>query len=130
VIVADTHSIVWLTTAPHLLSRSAEQAFLVSSGVDGIAISDISLWEIARLAIRKRILIDRPLDDYLKHLESEFLILPITGRIAMKSMEFGRDFPRDPADRSITATALVHGVPLVTKDEEIYRSNVVDCIWR
>ena len=36
---------------------------------------------------------------------------------------------RDPMDSLIAATALTHGVPLVTKDERIQRSGVVATIW-
>lgn len=36
---------------------------------------------------------------------------------------------RNPADCLIAATALTHGVPLVTKDERIQRRGVVATIW-
>jgi PIN domain nuclease of toxin-antitoxin system len=36
---------------------------------------------------------------------------------------------RDPIDCLIAATALTHGVPLVTKDERIQRSGVVATVW-
>src|SRR4051794_8124710 len=42
-----------------------------------------------------------------------------------------RDLPLhgDPADRLIVATALHHGAPLVTKDEAIRRSALVQTVW-
>ena len=123
---ADTHSVLWLTRAQHLLSPAADRALAEASEV---AISDMTLWEVAMMVSRKRVLIDRPLDAYLRHIESEFVVLPITGKIAERAMQFSQDFPRDPADRIIAATALVHGIQLVTGDAQILASKEVDCIW-
>ena len=36
---------------------------------------------------------------------------------------------RDPSDQQIVATAIEHGMPLVTKDDRIRRANVVETIW-
>ncbi|MDP9361771.1 MAG: PIN domain-containing protein [Acidobacteriota bacterium] len=36
---------------------------------------------------------------------------------------------RDPIDCIIAATALTHGVPLVTKDDRIRQTGVVETIW-
>jgi PIN domain nuclease of toxin-antitoxin system len=36
---------------------------------------------------------------------------------------------RDPADRLIVATALHHGIPLVTTDAKIRAARVVETIW-
>jgi len=37
--------------------------------------------------------------------------------------------PGDPADRLIVATALVHAIPLVTRDARIIDSNACSTIW-
>ena len=55
------------------------------------------------------------------------MVLPLTPQIAVAATAFP-EF-RDPADRLIAATALTHGVPLVTKDERIQRSGVVATVW-
>ncbi len=67
--------------------------------------------------------------EFLQGLESMFVVLPITAAIAAKSLQFSDSFPRDPADRIIAATAIVHGLRLVTKDEGIRNSGEVDCVW-
>ncbi len=46
-----------------------------------------------------------------------------------RRLVYRRTFPSDPADRLITATALVLGCPLVTADERIRAANVVETIW-
>ncbi len=67
--------------------------------------------------------------DYLQGLEKTFIVLPITGLIADRSMRFSENYPRDPTDRMIGATALVHNVPLVTADRKIRASGEVNCVW-
>ena len=53
----------------------------------------------------------------------------ITPAIAALSTQFPEDFPKDPADRLIAATARAEGLPLVTKDERIRSSPLLRTIW-
>lgn len=69
------------------------------------------------------------LGDYLRYLESMFVVLPITGAIAERAVQFSQQYPKDPTDRLIGATAVVHGFNLVTRDEGIRASGEVPCIW-
>ena len=43
--------------------------------------------------------------------------------------QFPADFPGDPADRLIAATARAHRIPLVTSDERIQASPLVETVW-
>jgi PIN domain nuclease of toxin-antitoxin system len=55
-------------------------------------------------------------------------LLPIEARVAVDAV--GVALPhRDPFDRVIVATARVHGLILVTKDEKIVNANVVSTMW-
>lgn len=54
--------------------------------------------------------------------------LPVTAEIALRAAEF-HEVLRDPIDCLIAATALIHEIPLVTKDDRIRRSGVVETIW-
>jgi PIN domain nuclease of toxin-antitoxin system len=94
-----------------------------------LAIADITLREIAWLVSTGRISVHPRLSTYLDFVESLFQVIPISGKIAERSMQFSAAYPRDPADRLIGATAVVHGARLVTKDAPIRRSGEVDCIW-
>lgn len=67
--------------------------------------------------------------DYLRGLEQTFHVLPITASIAERSMQFSKAFPKNPTDRLIGATAIVHNARLVTADEKIRASGEVDCVW-
>ena len=129
-IVADTHTIFWLTSEPAKLSALAS-ATLLAARVEGetIAISDKTLWELALLIKRNKITPPLPMGQFLRTLESRFTVLPVTADIAEVSMSFSDRYPRDPADRIIGATAVSFGIPLVTKDQAIRESNEVRCIW-
>jgi PIN domain nuclease of toxin-antitoxin system len=45
------------------------------------------------------------------------------------SVATGRPFPGDPADRLIYATAVEHGVKLVTKDQRLRMHNRSVAVW-
>ncbi len=49
-ILLDTHVLVWLSTEPAKLSKQASRAIRRASRSGGIAISAITLWELAWLA--------------------------------------------------------------------------------
>lgn len=57
------------------------------------------------------------------------VVKEITPEIAALSTQFPDDYPRDPADRLIGATARAEGLSLVTRDEEIRASPLVRTIW-
>ncbi len=56
-------------------------------------------------------------------------VLPITPEIAALASQFPEDYPSDPSDRLIGATARAEGLPLVTRDERIRRSPLVWTVW-
>ena len=76
-----------------------------------------------------RVRIHGSLSEYLSALERVFDVLPINGAVAARAISFSSTYPRDPADRIIGATALVHGMLLVTADGLIRRSGEVECVW-
>jgi PIN domain nuclease of toxin-antitoxin system len=56
-------------------------------------------------------------------------MLDLSPEIAALAFQFPTDFPSDPADRIIAATARAHGLPLVTKDRRLQDSALVQTIW-
>ena len=129
-ILADTQIVIWATIDPSRLSPKAaaalEKARLSGSGM-GIASS--TLWELAMAVTRGKIRPNATLSAYLQVVEKNFVVYPITAQIAETSMHFTANYPQDPADRIIGATALVHRLKLVTADEKILESGEVPCIW-
>ena len=57
----------------------------------------------------------------------EFVLFPLTFEIATEIASLGPAL-RDPADRAIVATARVHRLRLVTSDERIINSKLVQTI--
>jgi PIN domain nuclease of toxin-antitoxin system len=130
VILVDTHVVVWLAFDQDQISRKARSAIDdARKNADGLAISDITLLELATLASKGRIRLDISLESFLQEVESRFVVLPISGRACARAMGFPASYPKDPADRIIGATALVEGLSLLTADREIRRSRTVQTIW-
>jgi len=129
VILVDTHTTIWLAEAPEELSKKAHEAIRLERQIDGLAISDKTLWELAMVISRGRLVVRTTMRDFLQVVERNFTVLPITSAIAERSVMFSDRYPKDPTDRIIGATALVHGVKLVTRDKRIRASKEVDCIW-
>ena len=112
----DTHIVVALLNGD-LTDRERE---LVTN--DSLAVSDIVLWELAKLVELGRLELDLEDVDFQIFLRS-VTILPITIDIARVSTEL--DFTSDPADEIIAATSIVEQSPLLTRDRRILKSRMV-----
>lgn len=129
-ILVDTHVVVWLAFDQDQISRKARIAIDdARKNADGLAISDITLLELATLASKGRIRLNISLESFLQEVESRFVVLPITGRACARAIGFPATYPKDPVDRIIGATALVEGLSLLTADREIRRSRAVQTTW-
>lgn len=126
-IVVDTHVLIWWTNAPHKLAPSAREAL---EKTEVVAVSVITGWEIGVLARRKRIEIEGDALSWMRNLEGgrNLLILPVTLEISAQAAEWHETL-RDPIDCLIAATALAHNASLITKDDRIRTSGVVETIW-
>jgi PIN domain nuclease of toxin-antitoxin system len=129
VILLDTHVVLWVAQVPDLLSTGAEEAIRVERQRDGVGISDKTLWELAMMISYGRVRVKTSLLHFLRAVEKNFTIFPVTAEIADRAVSLSATYPRDPADRIIGATALVHGLKLVTKDESIGASGEVPVVW-
>ena len=69
--------------------------------------------------------------DWIRKTESLPFVrfVPVDNAIALRSVSLPGTFHSDPADRIIAATALVMGLPLVTKDEKIRAYPHLRTIW-
>jgi len=130
-IVLDTHVWVWLISEPRRLSPAAQDAIRRAVGDRGLAIASISLWEVAMMMARGTLLARGTPEASLRAMvdRSRVTIRDISPDIAALATHLPADFPRDPADRLIAATARAEGVPLVTRDERLRASPVIETIW-
>lgn len=112
----DTHILVDFV-AGKLSDRERRVVFS-----DDLAISDIVLWEIAKLVQLNRLSLDMS-DRRFVALLDNLRIVPIDLDVAETSCRL--EFHSDPADEIIAATSIVHGLPLVTRDVQIRASKLL-----
>lgn len=115
-ILLDTHALHWWSAEPRRVSARARRAI---EGADALAVAAISWWELAWLARHGRIALAVPLRSWLEGLARSVQTLGVTPAIADTATGLPPTFPADPADRLIVATAVEHGLRLVTKDRAI-----------
>ena len=125
-IVLDTSALVFWTLNRDRLSRTAAQAI---SDADRIALSSISIWEIGIKVKKEQLSIPISIQEFSDKLEQidRLDILPVDVQTWIKNLELDWDH-RDPADRTIVATASLHACPLVTSDSAI-RAFYSQAIW-
>ena len=130
-ILLDTHVLVWLVAQPERLSRTAASAIRRARASDGLAIADITVWELAFLFARGTLRTHGTIENTIRNFvtRSGVVINPITAEIAALATQFPDDYPKDPVDRLIGATARASGLALVTRDERIRRSRLLKTIW-
>ncbi len=102
------------------LTKTQHEAIDASESHE-IGISAISLWEIAKLVERKRLVLPCSINEWFEQALSYpgVQILALTPEIAVASTQLPGEFHREPADQIIVATARVHDCALVTSDGKI-----------
>jgi PIN domain nuclease of toxin-antitoxin system len=96
-----------------------------------LAIADISLWEAAKLVELGRLELSVPLAEFFRlAIGPGLTVLPMTPPIAERVATLeAANFHKDPADQIIVATALVHGLRLITNDHRIRQWGGVPVLW-
>lgn len=125
----DTNIVVRWLAEPKKLSRQQMRVLgeVVRRG-EPVALSGITLIEIATLRTEGRHRVEGSIESIFSQLETNpiFRILPITIPIAVDAGALS--ILRDPADRTIVATARVHRLRLLTSDQRIIASKLVSVI--
>ncbi len=115
-VLLDTHVVHWWSAEPKRVSSAARNAL---EGADELVVAAISWYELAWLARHERIAVTVPSRSWLDGLASQLRTLGMTPAVADTAATLPASFPGDPADRLIYATAIEHGLELVTKDQAI-----------
>lgn len=131
-ITLDTHVILWDALQPEMLSDKARGAIKEANQTDGLFFCSISLWEIAMLIRKKRIEVNVSYSELVDLLLSsnryvfQDIFIP---EIAYLSTTLPDSINSDPADGIICASSLITKTPLVTADENLRQSDIVQTIW-
>ncbi len=118
-IILDTHIwIWWIDENPKLSAQNLE--IIEANQTNGLGISIISCWEIAKLVEKGRLKFECSVEEWLK-LALNYpgvQLLELSLAIIIKSTQLS-GFHADPADQIIVATAQVYDFQLVTQDRKI-----------
>ena len=130
-IVADTQVIIWDALKPELLSSRAKKAIREANRQDGIIFCEISLWEIAMLMKKRRLSVDVNYQEFIRLVSdsNNYIFKGISPQIAELSTHLFSTTNKDPADRIISATAIIEKANLVTSDKILRRSKKLHTIW-
>jgi PIN domain nuclease of toxin-antitoxin system len=115
-VLLDTHVVHWWSAEPQRVSTPAREAL---EEADELAVAAISWFELAWLARNERIVVNIPIRTWLQGIAVQLRTFGVTPAIADTAVALPSSFPGDPADRLIYATAVEHGLRLVTKDRTI-----------
>lgn len=128
-IVVDTHVLLWWALDPEKLSDEARRLTSQMESQGAFA-SAISIWELGIKAKRKKLELPISIEEFARRLElgRTVELLPVDTHTWLRSLSLPWDHS-DPADRVIVATALLRGLPLLTKDAAIHEFGGVTCIW-
>jgi PIN domain nuclease of toxin-antitoxin system len=130
----DTQAWLWSVLDHPRLSRRARAALAAVSAEQRVGLAAISLKEASWHLARRRIVVEErfgPWPLWLRTAASSpgVEVPPLTVDVAIESEQLGDDFPPDPADRLIAATARVHELTLITSDRPIRASGAVSTLW-
>ncbi len=120
-LLLDTHIWLWLAAGTAPLRSGAREAIGIAASAGNLRVAAISIWEIALLASRNRIVLGKPTTDWVEQalLAPGLSLEPLTPAIAIESCHLPDNFRSDPADLFIVATARVTNARLMTRDRRI-----------
>lgn len=127
--VLDTHAWLWWLDSPE---RLGERARAEIETAEAIGVPTVACFELGRLVARGRISLDQPLHTWIRRALARPSVeeIPLTAEMAVAAAELSdTDFPGDPADRMIYATARTLGALLVSRDREISRFDPARVAW-
>ncbi|MGQ0845401.1 MAG: type II toxin-antitoxin system VapC family toxin [Sporichthyaceae bacterium] len=116
-VLLDTHALLWWKAGEDRLSKRAKAVIAQAST---LFVSPLSCWEVGMLAGKGRVVLDRPVAEWVADLMAEERLrsagLSPTGAVRAANLT---PLQGDPIDRMLTATAMDLRIPIVTKDRKI-----------
>jgi PIN domain nuclease of toxin-antitoxin system len=130
VVLLDTHIWLWWLLGEANLSGRERNALEYLSAKNRIAISWVTIWETEMLERKDRITLQPDLRSWMHQAARPdvSVILPVDVDVVLAQRKLPESFHNDPADRLITATAMLSGYPLATHDKRIREAEACK-IW-
>jgi PIN domain nuclease of toxin-antitoxin system len=118
-IVLDTHIWVWWVQNDSRLTAQHKQ-WLQDYEQDGLGVSILSCWEVAKLVEKNRLILPLSINEWLETALAYSGVQPLnlTLPIIVDSTQLN-GFHSDPFDQLIVATARFYDCPLLTVDAKI-----------
>ncbi len=127
----DTHAWIWWVTKDRRLSIKACSLIETAAPKQGVWISAISIWEVAKKVEKNQLTLDRSLRLWLDAALGRpgLYVAELTQDILIDSCELPKPFHGDPADQIIVATVRRHRGRLITKDAALRRYEHLITAW-
>ncbi len=115
----DTCTLVWWTSSPDFLSTKAKEACIKTENQGGV-ISSISIWEVGIKIKRGQLDIGLTIREFHERIQKlgYLSIIPVSDTIWIENLLLKWDH-KDPADRTIVATAKMGNDTIITPDRAI-----------
>jgi PIN domain nuclease of toxin-antitoxin system len=130
-VAVDTHALLWYLQGSSKLSLPARDALDDGIRVGGVVVSIGILFDLVYLTEKGKLPMQAM--QQVRHVIADvglpFSLVPVNILVMDHFTEPGPTRLPDPWDRLIVATAASQGLPLVTRDEEITASGLVQTIW-
>lgn len=119
-ILLDTHIWIWWVADNQQRLTPRHQELIQQYQSQGLGVSIISCWEIAKAVEKRKLNLSRRVDEWLDIALAYpgVQLIDLTVPIVIESTRLS-GFHRDPGDQMIVATARVQGYPLLTADQKI-----------
>lgn len=118
-IILDTHIWIWWVDNSSRLTEQ-QRSWIGQHQADGLGVSIISCWEVAKAVESGRLGLSKPVAEWLADALAYpgVQLLELTVSIVVESTQLA-GFHRDPGDQMIVATARVYQSALLTADQKI-----------
>ena len=120
-ILLDTHVWLWWLLGEGPLTDEERETLDDSASKNEIAISAASIWETEMLHRKGVIELQPNFKEWIEKATKPEVckVISIDKKVILAQEKLPPDFPDDPADRLIVATALHYEYPLATKDNSL-----------
>lgn len=112
----DTHTWLWLVAGDSRITPETATLLDLALTEERVFLCQISVWELAMKETGGKLLLNRPLNTWLKENTNGIGLLDMSIEVAIDATRLPGEFHKDQADRIIVATARHHGLTLVTGD--------------